>query len=72
MFPSPYGVSFILINILKQALDNIDNKGFRLLTEYHSFLSKEKVAQELSLGCFRLLTEYHSFLYKLVSFNRLQ
>ena len=39
--------------------------SFRLLTEYHSFLSKKetkksKKAKEVG---FRLLTEYHSFLF---------
>ena len=39
LFPSPYGVSFILIwnednGTLKATV------GFRLLTEYHSFLSR--------------------------------
>ena len=37
-FPSPYGVSFILI---KKHLDECLDAGyigFRLLTEYHSFL----------------------------------
>ena len=40
-FPSPYGVSFILIlKELKKFLDeNMIYSGFRLLTEYHSFLS---------------------------------
>ena len=35
-FPSPYGVSFILI--LNLEIDIITEKSFRLLTEYHSFL----------------------------------
>ena len=40
MFPSPYGVSFILIKVsVSHRLHN--EKGFRLLTEYHSFLSEE-------------------------------
>ena len=37
MFPSPYGVSFIL-TVLGQALKDTLPSGFRLLTEYHSFL----------------------------------
>ena len=37
-FPSPYGVSFILINI-KVVEEMAKNQySFRLLTEYHSFL----------------------------------
>ena len=36
VFPSPYGVSFILINMLKGLVKV--GLGFRLLTEYHSFL----------------------------------
>ena len=37
-FPSPYGVSFILIeNKAEEALERTA-AGFRLLTEYHSFL----------------------------------
>ena len=38
-FPSPYGVSFILIYCLEVANDYKFKLGFRLLTEYHSFLS---------------------------------
>ena len=39
-FPSPYGVSFILMNThLTQTLLLIIVSSFRLLTEYHSFLS---------------------------------
>ena len=40
-FPSPYGVSFILIlDITTIVLSNILTSSFRLLTEYHSFLSQ--------------------------------
>ena len=62
VFPSPYGVSFILMS------DNIamffeETNGFRLLTEYHSFLYRKSynMVKVGNLG-FRLLTEYHSFL----------
>ena len=38
-FPSPYGVSFILIKTVANAdIIVIYTTGFRLLTEYHSFL----------------------------------
>ena len=62
-FPSPYGVSFILI--IKVALNS--NKFllklcFRLLTEYHSFLLEMKKEFKINGLGFRLLTEYHSFL----------
>ena len=37
-FPSPYGVSFILIiDVLKNYI-TLKSYSFRLLTEYHSFL----------------------------------
>ena len=36
-FPSPYGVSFILIYKNWRMYSRF-NRGFRLLTEYHSFL----------------------------------
>ena len=35
-FPSPYGVSFILI--YNDVLKDVEEVSFRLLTEYHSFL----------------------------------
>ena len=38
MFPSPYGVSFILINVDKIIIGTEKCTRFRLLTEYHSFL----------------------------------
>ena len=43
MFPSPYGVSFILI-LVSTATPMISSStsGFRLLTEYHSFLLNMK------------------------------
>ena len=40
-FPSPYGVSFILMLHMKvNERDNEFIMGFRLLMEYHSFLLK--------------------------------
>ena len=64
-FPSPYGVSFILIEngILNIEIDTII-ESFRLLTEYHSFLYNKIVANTsiINIYSFRLLTEYHSFL----------
>ena len=66
MFPSPYGVSFILIIIFKDAQWYRKKVySFRLLTEYHSFLLKAKGVEVSHLNVdssFRLLTEYHSFL----------
>ena len=38
LFPSPYGVSFILIQMLYFWLVDNGYINFRLLTEYHSFL----------------------------------
>ena len=65
LFPSPYGVSFILI---KKRCSNRakHNVGFRLLTEYHSFLFNKCFNWNYYRGSqsFRLLTEYHSFLLK--------
>ena len=37
-FPSPYGVSFILMDMIIEAVADTIVLGFRLLTEYHSFL----------------------------------
>ena len=38
-FPSPYGVSFILMDLIFQSYNTvIAIISFRLLTEYHSFL----------------------------------
>ena len=37
-FPSPYGVSFILILNTKDFINTKYSKSFRLLMEYHSFL----------------------------------
>ena len=63
-FPSPYGVSFILIKKGSESMIKYKVIGFRLLTEYHSFLCKDSliISKILSFACFRLLTEYHSFL----------
>ena len=39
MFPSPYGVSFILMSLeTLKAIEKNLKECFRLLTEYHSFL----------------------------------
>ena len=38
MFPSPYGVLFILIGDFPRKVNIIKETGFRLLTEYYSFL----------------------------------
>ena len=62
VFPSPYGVSFILINMLKGLVKV--GLGFRLLTEYHSFLFIKYWSNgTIKVKSFRLLTEYHSFLF---------
>ena len=63
-FPSPYGVSFILILEMLDYILNNSSNSFRLLTEYHSFLYNIifYLYQVNSNICFRLLTEYHSFL----------
>ena len=39
-FPSPYGVSFILIYGNIRYINDDNALSFRLLTEYHSFLLK--------------------------------
>ena len=65
-FPSPYGVSFILI--LRNVFNLIYEAGFRLLTEYHSFLYTREFIQPSKFS-FRLLTEYHSFLLTMKSGN---
>ena len=38
-FPSPFRVSFLLINISFGKINLLNDKGFRLLSEYHFFLS---------------------------------
>ena len=46
-FPSPYGVSFILIWLVFGVYCKVDTfTGFRLLTEYHSFLFYDVVNGE--------------------------
>ena len=50
MFPSPYGVSFILIEIGQMVYLKMHN-GFRLLTEYHSFLSEIEQYIYIERGC---------------------
>ena len=40
MFPSPYGVSFIIIKYVWKTIRNLYNSRFRLLTELYSFLLK--------------------------------
>ena len=64
MFPSPCGVSFILIYTINKIDINFDVNSFRLLAEYHSFLSAREwliFGKYINIG-FRLLAEYHSFL----------
>ena len=39
-FPSPYGVSFILINRNFSEEESVSKDSFHLLTEYRSFLLK--------------------------------
>ena len=43
-FPSPYGVSFILISTSTSSVSSTSS-SFRLLTEYHSFLFRAGKAQ---------------------------
>ena len=40
VFPSPYGVSFILINRNFSEEESVSKDSFHLLTEYRSFLLK--------------------------------
>ena len=62
-FPSPYGVSFILINVDKIIIGTEKCTRFRLLTELYSFLLvwNYLLLIRFFLG-FRLLTELYSFL----------
>ena len=62
-FPSPYGVSFILMLEHIKIIGKL-GESFRLLTEYHSFLSQKPILSVLVSTRFRLLTEYHSFLFR--------
>ena len=64
-FPSPYGVSFILIFIIFYVLIKINimfpspyGVSFILIIQLFSF------SKFIHLSSFRLLTEYHSFLLK--------
>ena len=63
MFPSPYGVSFILIgksyNINKKEI--LFQVSVSLRSIIHSYLMLDYLYISY-LVCFRLLTEYHSFL----------
>ena len=63
-FPSPYGVSFILIELGKEVYYNFNYGEFP--SPYGvSFILIEKFSNtgHKEYKCFRLLTEYHSFLY---------
>ena len=46
LFPSPYGVSFILIRKCGYSIEKEYYDGFRLLMEYHSFLSVSEFEQK--------------------------
>ena len=65
-FPSPYGVSFILINMfLNKTCKELEKfVSVSLRSIIHSYFNKNSLLdctiEELS---FRLLTEYHSFLF---------
>ena len=66
-FPSPYGVSFILILTFNISLTEKYIISFRLLTEYHSFLFVNNLDIKIDYDIsFRLLTEYHSFLLNFI------
>ena len=62
-FPSPYGVSFILIYYFLKKGQFVPER-FRLLTEYRSFLFVNVKVMYITSAktSFRLLTEYRSFL----------
>ena len=64
-FPSPYGVSFILINdAFKEAMLKAGfNVSVSLRSIIHSYRINFNKIEELVFS-FRLLTEYHSFLFK--------
>ena len=49
-FPSPYGVSFILISVYHGPSSRGNASSFRLLMEYHSFLLKETLAIDQKLA----------------------
>ena len=50
LFPSPYGVSFILILVKNDAFGGYYLESFRLLTEYHSFLFTQNSSCSMLLG----------------------
>ena len=67
MFPSPCGVSFILMDILIKIINLFLNKGFRLLAEYHSFLYKDVLtvtSDVISYVSVSLRSIIHSYPYK--------
>ena len=63
-FPSPYGVSFILIRYIINYCKENNIDSFRLLTEYHSFLykilssMKLSVAMEVSVSLWSIIHSY--------------
>ena len=64
MFPSPYGVSFILMNDgHKEGIYMNKEISVSLQSIVHSYVPEDSLQKTKSiLFSFRLLTEYHSFL----------
>ena len=65
-FPSPYGVSFILMKLtfLIYILTNFNYVSVSLRSIIHSYSLTTRLFIIRTLSGFRLLTEYHSFLCK--------
>ena len=68
-FPSPYGVSFILIDNTVNMYNTKYNSKFPSPYGVSFILIYTIIISYLFLNCsFRLLTEYHSFLFKKIEF----
>ena len=61
-FPSPYGVSFILILLYKYLEQQLHSVSVSLRSIIHSYKAFLLVSSYIPIFSFRLLTEYHSFL----------
>ena len=72
-FPSPYGVSFILIFLIKKVYNKNIN-SFRLLTEYHSFLSSNSSEAFLSISDILVSVSLRSIIhsYELKGYHMLE
>ena len=67
MFLSPYGVSFILIDLIFQSYNTVIAiiVSVSLRSIIHSYeMERQGIIEVDKKESFRLLTEYYSFLYK--------